>query len=293
VTATLIIGSTAAVWAGEAAPDVDLRADCPSRWEGEPGGWWVVDSSVVLRATSRTADPSQGVRAWSLSLRPTGGASIVSAGAEATDLAEFLRADGYERTELTRGPDNEGAVSAVVLSFQSDAQLPLDRDVVVLYLRIQGQVPESGCKTYGIDFVDGLVGSGQPVANVVTCGQGVTRRDDGGELDDDADGAEACLSTFCAKRRFVRGDANGDALVNVSDTVFLLDFLFRDGSPPPCEQACDADSNDGVNLSDAIHLLNYLFQSGPAPGAPFPSCGRAAGSQLSCASAGKCEGTKG
>ena len=68
---------------------------------------------------------------------------------------------------------------------------------------------------------------GQPVRNVVTCGEGVTRRDDGGESDHDEDGYEDGRAYVCRSPRFVRGDVNGDRHTNVSDGLVLLAALFE------------------------------------------------------------------
>ena len=65
-------------------------------------------------------------------------------------------------------------------------------------------------------------------------------------------------------------DANGDSKVNVSDVVYLINYLFVPGSPPPREPTEKADANnDGkVNASDAVYLINYLFVANSPP----PEC---------------------
>ncbi len=40
-----------------------------------------------------------------------------------------------------------------------------------------------------------------------------------------------------------------------------------------CEIAADADGNGVVNVTDAILVLEYLFSSGLPPAAPFPEAG--------------------
>jgi hypothetical protein len=64
----------------------------------------------------------------------------------------------------------------------------------------------------------------------------------------------------------VWGDANGDGFINLSDAIYLLNYLFKSDSPPDPLEAGDANCDENVNLSDAIYLLNYLFKNGPAPG---------------------------
>ncbi|NIN00825.1 MAG: hypothetical protein GTO24_22910 [candidate division Zixibacteria bacterium] len=65
-----------------------------------------------------------------------------------------------------------------------------------------------------------------------------------------------------------RGDANGDGQVNVSDALYMLNYLFRHGPPPVSFEAGDANCDDDHGAMDVIFLLNYLFRGGPAPGCP-------------------------
>ncbi len=70
---------------------------------------------------------------------------------------------------------------------------------------------------------------------------------------------------------FTPGDANRDLLVNVSDPVFLINYIFS-GGIPPCElNSADADGSCTVTISDAVYLINYIFAAG---GPPIPGCVR-------------------
>ena len=78
--------------------------------------------------------------------------------------------------------------------------------------------------------------------------------------------------------KFLRGDSNNDGRADLSDSVYILNFLFTGGSPISCDEAADI-NNDGpiagaprVDLSDAVYLLNHLFTGGPPPDAPYPGC---------------------
>jgi len=75
------------------------------------------------------------------------------------------------------------------------------------------------------------------------------------------------------RRGFIRGDANKDDGVDVSDPVFLIDHIFRGGRLPPCLDAADANNDTDIDLSDPIWMLNYLFKGGPQPSEPFPQAG--------------------
>ncbi len=64
---------------------------------------------------------------------------------------------------------------------------------------------------------------------------------------------------------FIRGDANGDSIVTVSDVVYLINYLFHGGTPPEPLDAGDANSDHTVDITDVVYLINYLFKGGPPP----------------------------
>jgi len=72
---------------------------------------------------------------------------------------------------------------------------------------------------------------------------------------------------------FIRGNTNGDATVDLSDAVCILQYLFSPGGSPCSLQGCldalDTNDDETPDLSDAVFLLNFLFQGG----APLPSPG--------------------
>jgi hypothetical protein len=64
------------------------------------------------------------------------------------------------------------------------------------------------------------------------------------------------------------GDANGDGQINVSDALYMLNYLFRHGPPPVSFEAGDANCDGDHGALDVVYLLNYLFRGGPPPGCP-------------------------
>jgi hypothetical protein len=68
---------------------------------------------------------------------------------------------------------------------------------------------------------------------------------------------------------FLRGDANGDGAVDISDAVRILGYLFTGDAEPACLDAADANDSAAVDISDPIYLLGHLFLGGPAPDDPF------------------------
>ena len=72
---------------------------------------------------------------------------------------------------------------------------------------------------------------------------------------------------------FLRGDANSDGRVNITDMTLILRVLFQAAVGPSCVDRMDANDDGAVNLSDALHLGQALYQNGPTIPAPFPSIG--------------------
>jgi hypothetical protein len=63
------------------------------------------------------------------------------------------------------------------------------------------------------------------------------------------------------------GNVNGDAHVNVTDVIHLINYLFKGGpSPLPIRMCGDVQCDGNVNVGDVIYLINYLFKGGPPPG---------------------------
>lgn len=88
---------------------------------------------------------------------------------------------------------------------------------------------------------------------------------------------------------FVRGDANDDGSIDITDGVFTLNWLFAGGADPGCLSAADANDNGQVDLSDAVYTLGFLFMGGRAPPAPFPGCGPdSTADGLGCAASSRC-----
>jgi hypothetical protein len=61
------------------------------------------------------------------------------------------------------------------------------------------------------------------------------------------------------------GDADYDMDVDVSDVVYLINYLFKGGPAPYPLVAADVDGDCDRDISDVIYLINYLFKGGPPP----------------------------
>ena len=71
-----------------------------------------------------------------------------------------------------------------------------------------------------------------------------------------------------APLNYVCGDANGDELVNITDAVFILDYIFDGGEWPDPLEAGDGNADGLVNITDAVYLVQYIFNDGPDPQCP-------------------------
>ena len=74
----------------------------------------------------------------------------------------------------------------------------------------------------------------------------------------------------------IRGNVDGDPedLIDISDLVYLVDYMFTGGSAPTCWEEANVDGNgldddSGIDISDLVYLVDYMFNGGPAP----VSCG--------------------
>ncbi len=67
---------------------------------------------------------------------------------------------------------------------------------------------------------------------------------------------------------YLSGDATNDGLVDLSDAIGILNYLYRNGSEPDPLQSGNANCDDIVDISDAIWILNYLFRAGPSACCP-------------------------
>jgi hypothetical protein len=73
----------------------------------------------------------------------------------------------------------------------------------------------------------------------------------------DADTYGIYVRSYCLK-----GDANGDATVDIADVFYIINDLFAGG---PISNCSDVNEDGMTDIADVFYLINYLFASGPAP----------------------------
>ncbi len=61
------------------------------------------------------------------------------------------------------------------------------------------------------------------------------------------------------------GDLSGDTLIDLTDVLFLVAYLFEGGPPPNPPASGDVNGDCFIGFSDLLWLINYLYRGGPAP----------------------------
>jgi hypothetical protein len=62
------------------------------------------------------------------------------------------------------------------------------------------------------------------------------------------------------------GDTNADCVVNVSDAIYAISYIFNGGPAPDPMIAGEVNCDGSVNLSDVVYIINYVFHdNAPAP----------------------------
>lgn len=79
-------------------------------------------------------------------------------------------------------------------------------------------------------------------------------------------GFSSVLVQYDCSANGIPGDINNDGVVNAADIVYMTNFLYLNGPPPPSGYAVTDVNCDGViGLADVVYLFNYLYNSGPDP----------------------------
>lgn len=66
-------------------------------------------------------------------------------------------------------------------------------------------------------------------------------------------------------RYWIKGDADGSGVVDISDVVFCVQYIFAGGPAPAPLQSADVNRDFATTISDCTYLVNYISAGGPAP----------------------------
>ena len=73
-------------------------------------------------------------------------------------------------------------------------------------------------------------------------------------------GSGCCLGAIRGNVDYDHGDG-----IDISDLVYLVDYMFVSGPMPPCLQEADLNADNGIDISDLVYLVDYMFVGGPEP----------------------------
>ena len=131
---------------------------------GFSGNPYSTTVDLVLRDQNNSSE--SGAQSWSVGVIAEG-ASITAITTEGTDAGGVVENSGFQINEITSGDGNEGAISAVVVSFVSSASLPPNASSSIATVTIEGSVGDAD-SSVNLAYREGLSGEGQPVQNVAT-----------------------------------------------------------------------------------------------------------------------------
>ena len=65
----------------------------------------------------------------------------------------------------------------------------------------------------------------------------------------------------CGVVPFQRGNADSRSKLDLTDAIFILDFLFAGGGAPPCRDAADVDDDGLINVTAASEVLKIDWRT--------------------------------
>ncbi len=96
----------------------------------------------------------------------------------------------------------------------------------------------------------------------------VIASDDGSDATVEAAFDDFLVTFFQCIGPYICGDVDANEVINVSDVVYVVTYIFGGGQPPQPWPAGDVNCDGTVNITDAAYLLAYIFGGGPAPADP-------------------------
>ena len=167
-------------------------------------------------------------------------------------------------SEVSAGYDESGLISFEITYTDAENNLAVERR---LYFE---DVPSelTACEK---DYQAGAIFSGQASVSESGWYQYYFEFSDGVEIV-----TTAVDSIYVDLVTYICGDANADSMVNVSDAVYVINYVFSGGNPPNPLESGDANCDSLVNVSDAVYIINYVFSGGHSPcdtdGDLIPDC---------------------
>ena len=71
---------------------------------------------------------------------------------------------------------------------------------------------------------------------------------------------------------FIRGDVNGDGVIDLTDGT-QLQLLLGNANPIDCPDAADVNDDGVIDEADPVYIFDFLYQGSNPPPAPYPAAG--------------------
>jgi len=248
---------------------------------------------------------------WTLVDGPEGGAEIPEATREFRDTEVTFSLTGTYEIELAvddGGAEDHTDIASVVITVSDDFDINIPPTAVLRSIPAvpiveiaggsasitldasessNGFVGEDDCGqelTFAWTLMDGPPDAATIVSPTTAVTEVIFRQpdryivelviDDGSDVDNFDVVSIEIEVTGSPSAAFRRGDADVNGVLELTDAVRTLNFLFLGGAGLDCPDAADTDDNGAVDLSDAIRVLNFLFLGGQPPEPPgSESCG--------------------
>jgi len=96
------------------------------------------------------------------------------------------------------------------------------------------------------------------------------------QTDSDGNGiGDACEASCCMGSMRGNVDYDGGDAIDISDLVYLVDYMFTGGQAPVCAEEANVDGSccaggsyetlADIDISDLVYLVDYMFNQGPEP----------------------------
>jgi hypothetical protein len=92
------------------------------------------------------------------------------------------------------------------------------------------------------------------------------------ENDTESDSTDTSDSPAGDQVHFIRGDVNGDGVIDLTDGTQLQVWI-GNATPLACPDAADVNDDGVVDEADPVYIFDFLYQGSNPPPAPFPAAG--------------------
>jgi len=225
------------------------------------GGTYSIDFPTKDAIQGRLRGPYD---AFVIKIGPNGDSVVYSTflGGGSSDLGSGIAVDGSGNsfiTGLTSSSDFPLLSPFQSLNYSSDGFVTkLNRfGTAIVYSTFLGGSAGASCSSIAIDHRDATFVTGETYSSDFPTSDPWQSVNLGG--------ADAFVTKLVWTPDGICGDVNNDDKIDLSDAVFLINYMYVGGPAPELLSWADVDCSSTVNLADIVYLIRYIFRSGPAP----------------------------